>query len=268
VEVKDLRSREREIWKGLTEQKISGIDLQVAEQLRLLSSFQQYYQVDLFPPTKAEGARYYYENGYYNFTDAFVLQSFIRHFKSRRIIEAGSGFSSAVMLDTREKYRHDLHLTFIEPNPERLYSLLKDKDREHAQIITKNLQDVELSHFSVLEPGDILFIDSTHVSKTGSDVNYIFFEIIPSLKPGVLIHFHDIFYPFEYPREWVYEGRNWNENYLLRSFLMYNSAYSIRFFAHYLSLHHGALLESMPLCKRYPSGNLWIEKRLTTPSRA
>ena len=89
------------------------------------------------------------------------------------------------------------------------------------------LQSIPLAVFEGLESGDVLFVDSTHVTKRGSDVNRIFFEILPALPVGVIIHFHDIFYPFEYPDNWMHEGRGWNEAYLLRAFLEYNDAFEI-----------------------------------------
>ena len=87
--------------------------------------------------------------------------------------------------------------------------------------------------FDQLESRDVLFIDSTHVSKLGSDVNYIFFEILPRLKPGVVIHLHDIYVGFEYPKPWVTEDRAWNEAYLLRAFLEYNERFRILLFISY-----------------------------------
>ncbi len=107
----------------------------------------------------------------------------------------------------------------------------------------------------------MLFIDSSHVSKTGSDLNFVLFDILPVLKSDVLIHFHDIFYPFEYPEEWVYEGRSWNEIYLIKAFLMCNSEFEILFFSHYLHIHLPGSFESMPLCYHNPGGNLWIQKK-------
>ena len=115
--------------------------------------------------------------------------------------------------------------------------------------------------FEKLNAGDILFVDSTDVSKTGSDVNYIMFEIIPILKSGVLIHFHDVFCPFEYPKEWVFQGRNWNEDYILKAFLMYNDRFEIKLFSEYLHKHHGDVFEAMPLFYKNHGGNLWIEKK-------
>ena len=92
------------------------------------------------------------------------------------------------------------------------------------------VQNVKLIEFEKLEPNDLLFIDSSHISKIGSDLNYLLFEVLPSLKPGVIIHFHDILYPFEYPYEWIEKGIYWNEAYLLKAFLMHNKNYEILLF--------------------------------------
>lgn len=90
-----------------------------------------------------------------------------------------------------------------------------------------------------------MFVDSTHVSKTGSDVNYLFFEIIPRLNPGVIIHLHDIFYPFEYPHKWLKQGMVWNELFLLRSFLQYNDNYEILYFQNMIEKLYKTKLESV-----------------------
>ena len=96
------------------------------------------------------------------------------------------------------------------------------------KLVQTKIQHADKSLFSALEPNDILFIDTSHVAKAGSDVNYLLFEILPILKPGVLVHIHDIFLPDEYPKKWVIEdGRNWNEQYLVRAFLQYNPAFEI-----------------------------------------
>ena len=107
----------------------------------------------------------------------------------------------------------------------------------------------------------ILFIDSTHVSKIGSDVNSLLFDILPKLNRGVYVHFHDVFYPFEYPQEWVYQGLAWNEAYILRAFLQHNDAFKIVFFNTYLELFYREKFEnSMPLCLKNPGGSIWLTK--------
>jgi len=114
-----------------------------------------------------------------------------------------------------------------------------------------------------LQSGDILFIDSSHVAKVGSDVNYLFFEVIPRLKPGVMVHFHDVFLPDEYPKVWVIdEGRNWNEQYLLRAFLQFNTSWEVMWSAHFMGTRHRAAVQmTFP---RYPAlgggGSFWIRR--------
>jgi hypothetical protein len=134
-------------------------------------------------------------------------------------------------------------------------------ERERLHVLGRRLQDVPLDRFRALQANDILFFDSTHVCKIGSDVNYAVFEILPSLAPGVLVHFHDVFHPFEYPPAWVYEGRNWSEAYLLRAFLQFNEAFEIVYFNTFLAHFHRALLaELMPLCLRNTGGSIWLRR--------
>jgi hypothetical protein len=164
-------------------------------------------------------------------------------------------------MDVNEMFfNNSIDLNFIEPYPERLYSLIAEKDRPFMTVVEKPVQDVDLSLFGKLEKGDILFIDSSHVSKCASDVNFILFEVLPVIKSGVLIHFHDIFYPFEYPKNYVYNGWNWNEDYVLRAFLMHNNAFSIKFFSNYLHSLHKDSFSAMPLSYLNTGSNFWIEK--------
>ncbi|MEO5775833.1 MAG: class I SAM-dependent methyltransferase [Flavobacterium sp.] len=262
VSVDEIKKREASIWKNEDVDGILGINLKTENQLDLIKSFYQYYNDIPFTDKKNENGRYYYENEYYSYTDAIVLYSMIRHYKPKQIIEIGSGFSSSVMLDTNEFFfDNQINLTFIEPYTQRLNSILKENDKASTTIIESDVQLISVEVFEKLNAGDILFIDSTHVAKTGSDVNYIIFEILPRLKSGVLIHFHDIFYPFEYLREWVFKGKNWNEDYFLKAFLMYNNEFEIKLFSHYLHKHHSAIFESMPLCYKNGGGNFWLEKK-------
>lgn len=247
---------------GSIPHNIPGLKLHESEQLKLLEDFEQYYEAMPFQPHKVEGLRYYFENPMYSYSDAIFLHCMIRHLKPRRIIEIGSGFSSCVNLDTNELFfDSSITTTFIDPYPDTLMSLIKENDKNKIRVIPQRLQDISLNEFEALEANDILFIDSTHVSKINSDVNRIFFEILPSLSPGVYIHFHDIFYPFEYPKEWIYEGRAWNEIYMLRTFLQYNSRFRIvlmnTFMEHF---HEPFFQEKMPLCLKNPGGSIWIRK--------
>ncbi len=155
---------------------------------------------------------------------------------------------------------------FATDKPDQVVQYFKDdatafNAQKRGTILEKGVQDVPLSVFECLEANDILFIDSTHVCKTGSDVNYLFFEVLPRLKPGVVVHVHDIFHPFEYPKRWVMEGRAWNEVYLLRAFLQFNSAFKVLLFANYLStFHRESLVAALPMCQGNFGGNIWLQR--------
>ncbi|MGB5429583.1 class I SAM-dependent methyltransferase, partial [Eudoraea sp.] len=196
----ELVEFENQIWEEVDQDFILGINLNLDNQLLLLKEFSKYYPEMPFRDEKSDNQRYCFNNGAYAYTDAIVLYSFIRHFKPKRIMEIGSGHSSAVMLDTREAFVNDINLTFIEPYPKYLYGLIKDNDRDKCKVLETKVQNVQITEFQKLQRNDILFIDSSHVSKTGSDVNYEIFKILPTLNSGVIIHFHDVFYPFEYPK--------------------------------------------------------------------
>ncbi len=192
--------------------------------------------------------------------DAICLHLMLRILHPKKIIEVGSGWSSAVTLDTNEFYMDNaLQISFIEPYPFTLNHILKGDER--YELKECGLQEIKFEYFEQLEKGDILFIDSTHVSKIGSDVNYLLFEILPRLKKGVYIHFHDIFYPFEYPYTWIKkEGYIWNELYMLRSFLMNNEKYKMIFFFDYISKMHAGKMKECLCMDNVSGGSFWMQK--------
>ncbi len=241
---------------------LPGIDIREEAQLRLLKKFSVLYQDLPFGDEPRDGLRYGYKNDAYSYSDAIFFHCMLRHVEPKRVIEIGSGYSSCMLLDTSERwFGNSIACTFIEPYPHLLHTLLKRGDRERVEILPQRLQDVAPSVFSALRENDILFIDSTHVSKLGSDVNYLIFDIFPQLNPGVYIHFHDIFYPFEYPRNWAEQGRAWNESYLLHAFLKHNDAYEIVAFNTFLAhFHRKFFSEKMPLCLNNTGGSIWLRK--------
>lgn len=240
---------------------ISGINLNTDRQLLLFNQLRKYYKDIPFSEKKSESLRYYFINSNYSYGDAIILFSMIRYIKPKRIIEVGSGYTSSVILDTNELFfDSSINCTFIEPYPKLLLSLIKSKDKRKVKIIRKKVQKVN-KEFLTLSENDILLIDSTHVSKIGSDVNYLLFDILPKLNKGVYIHFHDIFYPFEYPIDWIKIGLFWNEAYLLRAFLLYNRHFSIEYFNQYMFTFHKPLIKKyMPMVLKNPGGSLWIKK--------
>ena len=213
-----------------------------------------------FSTTKTEGERYFIDNGVYPQGDAIILAAMIARFRPKQIIEIGSGFSTACMLDAIEREGLETTIICVEPFPKRLRSTLTDRDTDRVTIIEAMVQTTAPEMYDTLEAGDILFIDSTHVVKTGSDVCFEIFEILPRLKPGVIVHFHDIQYPFEYPDVWIFDKRwSWNEIYMVRAFLMYNDRFSVIAFNSYWGQLHRPELESAygaPVPK--PGGSIWM----------
>lgn len=257
----DIRARASHIF-DRSRRAVWGINLREAEQLALLEHFSEYYRDQPFQATHKEGYRYFFENDAYSYSDALFLHCMLRHVRPKRVIEVGSGYSSAATLDTCEFFLGNaVDCTFIDPYADLLRSILKLGDTERIHIIEKPLQDVPVTVFECLRENDILFIDSTHVSRVGSDVNYIFFEILPLLRPGVFIHFHDVFWPFEYPESWIEEGRQWQEDYVLRAFLEFNQAFEIVVFNTFLETFHRDWFEEyMPLCLKNPGGSIWLRR--------
>jgi predicted O-methyltransferase YrrM len=251
-------------------QELPGIDLNLDRQQELMKAFIEggFYAEQPFTADKQPGRRYFFDNDQYGSSDALFLYCMIRHVKPQRIIEVGSGYSSCLMLDTNElHFDGRIELTFIDPDPQRVIDNLHAGDREAIRLIEKPIQDVPIEEIVALEPNDILFVDSSHVAKIGSDVNRLLFEILPRLPSGVYVHVHDILWPFEYPREWIEKGIAWNEAYLLRAFLMFNTEFRIQLCNTYLEIFHEAWFkEHMPLCLKNPGGSLWLRKESRDPS--
>ncbi len=212
------------------EREILGIPIDQEAMVKLGSKLSDAFGNFMMEPRPIERHLYGYEQSTeFNLSDAITLTAFLASLVPRRVIEIGSGFSTAVMLDARAAFSLEFHLTSVDPNPERLWGILGRHKPACLSILEEQVQDVALETFNTLQPNDLLFIDSSHVCKAGSDVLYEFFEIIPRLSAGVIIHIHDIFHNFEYPSEWLNEGRYWSEAYLLRALLTNNSRLEILF---------------------------------------
>lgn len=241
---------------------LPDVDMRAEHQSALLLDYAPLYTQ--FSPSSSQNgsSRYHYPNYLFDYADAFFLFSFLRKKRPKRIIEIGSGFSSALVLDSLDGYFGEKpRITFIEPSPVRLKNLLSGSDLECVELITEKVQNVGLDIFETLESGDLLFVDSSHQVKCGSDVLYIMFFLLPILPSGIFVHFHDVFYPFEYPVSWLEKGYFYNEAYFLRAFLAYNSAWTVHFFASYVDHAFPDILEErFPLCAQWPGSSLYIRK--------
>jgi predicted O-methyltransferase YrrM len=240
---------------------LPAIDLNDQIQLHLLDALKPYYGRIPFQDRPAEGLLYHFDNPNYPHADGMILFCMLNHLRPRRLIEIGSGYSTCAILDTNRLFLDSqVQITSIEPHPELLRSLLA-KSNDALTVIESKLQDAQIEVFDQLERGDILFVDSSHISKVGSDVNYIIFELLPRLRPGVIIQIHDIYFGFEYPGVWLREGRAWNEAYLLRAFLEYNKHFRILLFLSYLqNIYEPWFREHMPDTLVNKGGCFWMEK--------
>lgn len=262
--LEEIRANE-EVLFGVSEKL--GIDLDLEGQFRLLSVLGEIYPScpyvieSVGDRVARDHLRYRHPNGQFALGDAILLHCMLRHLRPRRFIEVGSGWTSCVMLDTRELFPElPLDCVFIEPYTDRLRSAIFDRDLQHCEILETQVQKVPPTFFETLDENDILFIDSSHVAKIGSDVNYLFFEVLPRLRPGVVVHLHDVHSEFQYRRDLIENGCFWNEAYLLRAFLMFNTSFQINFFSSLLSRVAGDVLSRKMPRVRDSGSSIWLRR--------
>lgn len=174
-------------------------------------------------------------NGSYGPIDADVLYAMVRALKPRRIVELGSGYTSLIIAQACVRNAEEGSQTryrAFDPYPGVAEPPLTGLD----ELVSALAQDVPREVFGELAAGDMLVVDTTHTVKTGGDVNRIVLDVLPALLPGVVVHFHDIFLPWEYPRVWAEDyGLYWSEQYLLQAFLALNSEFEVICALHALS---------------------------------
>jgi CBS domain-containing protein len=245
-------------WLWINNKFPTGIDWDLDGQERLLRRLIQHAAelegVRVAPPAKP--GEFIWENGAFVGGDAYAYYGLVRELEPRRVIEVGSGWSSLLLARALEANTGPSQVTLIEPEPN--WAVLGELPSGWRMIESK-VQHVDIALFDSLERGDILFYDGSHCVRTASDVNWIFFEILPRLAQGVWVHFHDINWPHDYP-EWILdEGLSWNEQYLLQAFLMHNSAYRVRLAMTMLwTQRANELAPTFPA--RVPGVSVWLEK--------
>jgi predicted O-methyltransferase YrrM len=258
--IPDTRTLTPEIWER--ESQLLGVEMNIGYQLHLLR--------DIFPkfkneyntlPTKKPEKEYcfYFDNPNFSRTDALVLYCMIRHLHPKTVLEVGGGFSTR--LSAHAALRNgDTSVVSIEPYPD---EVLKSGFPGLTKLITKKAEDISLDLFLELSSGDILFIDSSHSLKIGGDVAFLYLEVLPRLKEGVVVHIHDIFFPREMPKEWVLSlHKFWTEQYLVQAFLTFNSAFEVMFCNSYMGLKYSSdMKDTFPNSPWHGGGSLWIRKR-------
>ena len=239
-----------------------GIDYREKAQLELLADIAPHIRAIDYPvDDPGDGQTYFYNNDQFPALDAEFLHAALCHFRPARMIEVGSGFSSLVTASVnRTVLGGALEFACIDPYPRQF---LIDGVDGITDLVVSRVEDVDPTYFDRLGDGDILFIDPSHVSKVGSDVNHLFFEVLPRLKPGVVVHVHDIFLPDAYPQDWVLaQNRNWNAQYLLQAFLQFNDRWQILWASHLMGTRHAHAVEAV--FARVPrlgrGGSFWIRR--------
>lgn len=262
VDTSELRARKSSLWPA--PHTILGIDFNDAYHRKVLGEFFPAYYGEFAYPLHSNGnsLTFYVENDQFSWLDCRALFVLLRAWRPKRFIEVGSGFSTLLVADVNRRFLgRAMDITCIEPYPR---GFLRSQELGIERLLVAKVQDVDTSTFDALGPGDVLFIDSSHVSKTGSDVNHLCFEVLPRLAPGVRIHFHDIFLPMEYPQPWVLdENRGWNEQYVVRALLMFSTHFRVLFGSSYAYCAHADALRaalSDPTGAYYGGGSLWLER--------
>jgi hypothetical protein len=231
---------------------VQGIDFNDASHREVLAvDFPRYHPLYDYPDDGDEIAApsaFFSMNSQFGWLDSRTLFVLMHKWRPKRVVEVGSGFSSLLIADVNRRwFDARIKVTCVEPYPR---EFLRTGIRGISRVVQLKVQDVPMAEFERLEAGDILFIDSSHVAKTGSDVNFLYFDVLPRLAPGVNIHVHDIFLPNDYPRHWVIdENRSWNEQYLLRALLMYSNGFKVVFGCSYAPYAFSDLVErALPGC--------------------
>jgi len=263
VDPEDLKSRFTELYPASP--VAHGLDFNPASHEQLIEQalvrFMPEYDYPEQGPEDASLDFFYTRNSQFSWLDARALFCFLRLWQPRRIVEVGSGYSSLLMADVKRRFlsEHTI-LQCVEPYPRAFLH----RPELGLELIEKRVQEVPIEFFTSLEAGDLLFIDSSHVCKTGSDVNYLYLQVLPQLKPGVRIHIHDIFLPHEYLKEWVIdENRSWNEQYLLHALLMFSSGFRV-LFANYYAFQNfpAAIIAALnhPKGHGFGGGSFYVER--------
>lgn len=257
--VPDTSAIGREVF--ARESELPGVDIDLEEQRSLMARLGGFAEELSRIPRRPTGVphEFHLNNQLFDGSDALVYHAMIRAVRPRRIIEVGSGFSTYLAAAAAAR-NGNTELVSIDPFPnETVHAGFPGR----GELVMRPVQEIEPEFFDRLGENDILFIDSSHCARCGSDVTWLFLEVLPRLQPGVLVHVHDIFLPGDYPERWVRERQIfWNEQYLLQAFLAFNRDFRVRlanqlFWRRYPEEMKAALPECEPF---WGGGSFWMQR--------
>lgn len=246
--IPDTRGLDRAVFEN--DFSLTGVAMNEEEQLRWLESVGGKYGEEFSPR----------ENSGLSLADSFMLYATLRERKPEMMVEIGSGESTRISLEALQKNKEEGHpcrFYAVEPYPG---DYLRGIDLSWFTLIEKNVEKTDLDF---LAGADVLFIDSSHVSRIGGDVNFEMLELVPRLKRGALIHWHDIMIPGNYWRDWTMEGNKfWNESYFLHAFLLFNSAFRVRWASRFMQERFFAQLQqAFPfVTETHRNSSFWVER--------
>lgn len=260
---------ERDVWNKRSE--LRGVDFREDRQIELLKELAAGYSDECrwsVEPT-ADPFEFYIENPSFSYGCAASTHCMIRHFKPSRVIEIGSGMSSLVIskgidLNRAKDGRPGRHI-IVDPYPGEVMKLHEPTKRE---LIQDRVERLPAQWFDQLESNDILFIDSGHCVRIDGDVNFLFLDVLPRLRSGVIVHVHDIGLPYEYPKAYAtneHFRQFWTEQYLLQAFLCFNFEFELLLAMNYLMTDHDEIFRQSfphydPEIHRFSSGSLWMRR--------
>ena len=267
-DIKDLE--QRHIWDHRSD--LVGIDFRPDQQLSLLKKLGQDFghECDWPSDPTRDPYQFYTENSSFSYGCAASAHCMLRHFKPRRIIEIGSGNSSLVLANAlllnAQDSGEDVEYVVVDPYPR---PMIAKGLPGLTQVIKQRVELLDVTYFERLVENDVLFIDSGHTVRIGSDVNYLFLDVLPRLAPGVLVHVHDIGLPYEYPKAYATNPAFrmlWTEAYLLQAFLCLNNQFEVLLAMTYLlTEHHQAFRAAFPCYDpsrhRSMSGSFWMRRK-------
>jgi hypothetical protein len=263
--IPDLSHLPENVWTRRS--ALGAVELGVDEALGFVEETLAAFITELDVPVDDPGApgSFFLANGGFDRVDAELLYAMVRAMRPRRVVELGSGYSSLLInLACRRNAAEGVQTLHHAYDPHPRPHILGEALTDLSSLTATSATDVPLGTFEELEPGDILFVDTTHTVKLASDVNFVILDVLPVLCSGVIVHFHDIFLPWEYPRAWFAEmGWYWAEQYLLQAFLAYNDCFEVLVPAHALAREHPSRLGSVvpSFTDEVQPGSMWLRRR-------
>ena len=264
--IPDTEALDDRVWDEPSEMR--GVDMRLDAQVALLEELSRDYldEYHALPEEPTADRSVYARKGGFGFFDGAMLYGMIRKHKPKQVLEIGCGQSTLLSKLALRKNREEASenagvLTSIDPYPR---DYLADCGDDYTKLVKTRVEDTPLSTFEALEANDILFIDSSHTVRIGGDTVFEILEVLPRLQPGVVIHLHDICFPFNYPKPFVVDQHNfWAEQYMLQAFLAFNSAFEMRW-----SLTHASHYRPDALAAAFPyfkpglrkMGSVWLQR--------